>query len=130
MSFLLAICVSVAGSCLATYTEPMQTPAIERAADPIGRWYPLVASVFPESEVETAMCIIGHESAGEPGADNPRSSARGLFQVLGSMWAPRFGVSRSALYDPGTNTRIARAIWERQGWWAWSPYRRGLCRNR
>jgi hypothetical protein len=103
--------------------------ATEESSDPVERWRPLVETQFPGSEVDTALCLIRHESGGDPSADNPRSSARGLFQVLGSLWAPHYGVSRAALYDPLTNTLIAHGIWEKHGWGAWSPYKRGLCHD-
>jgi soluble lytic murein transglycosylase-like protein len=74
------------------------------------------------------MCIIGRESGGEPEADDPRSTASGLFQILGSLWAPHYGVSTTDLYDPETNVRLAADIWRQSGWWAWSPYVRGSCR--
>jgi hypothetical protein len=73
------------------------------------------------------MCIIRHESGGNPDADNPRSSAKGLFQVLGSMWASHYGIDEADLYEPVTNVHIARDIWENYGWSAWSPYERGAC---
>lgn len=91
-------------------------------------WRPLVAGYFPADQVDRALCIIWHESRGNPNADNPTSSATGLFQVLASLWAPHYGVTTAQLYNPETNTRIAAAIWRSQGWWAWSPYKRGECR--
>lgn len=91
------------------------------------QWAGLVAAHFPAGEVDTALCIMGHESGGNPNADNPRSSARGLMQVLASLWAPYYGISYDALYDPDTNLRIARLIWDQSGWAAWSPWQRGLC---
>lgn len=129
LSLLLSICLSVPGICEPAQLEQFEDLAVEETDDPVERWRPLVETQFPASEVDTAMCLIRHESGGDPEADNPRSSARGLFQVLGSLWAPHYGVSRSALYDPVTNVRIAHGIWEKQGWRAWSPYQRGLCRN-
>jgi soluble lytic murein transglycosylase-like protein len=129
MSLLLTICLTLPGACEPTYLDQIEAitaPADERTVE---RWRPLVATQFPASEVNTALCIIEHESNGDPGADNPRSSARGLFQVLGSLWAPHYGISRKELYDPVTNTRLAADIWEKQGWHAWSPYKRGACRS-
>lgn len=129
MSLLLSICLSVPGVCQTAHLDQLQALAVEESEDPVERWRPLVETQFPASEVDTALCLIRHESGGDPTADNPRSSARGLFQILGSLWAPQYGVSNSALYDPVTNTRIAHDVWQKQGWWAWSPYKRGLCRS-
>lgn len=94
----------------------------------VEQWRGLVAQYFAPGEVDTALCLMRHESGGNPNAKNPRSSARGLMQVLASLWAPHFGVSYEALYDPSTNLSIAAQIHDQQGWWAWSPYGRGLCR--
>lgn len=109
------------------FTEGVEQMVFEHVADPVERWRPLVAEHFPESEVETALCIIRHESSGDPRADNPRSSAAGLFQILGSLWAPHFGIATDDLYDPALNVELARRIWDESGWRAWSPYQRGLC---
>lgn len=126
MSFVLAVCLLTGGAC---DIESLTTIPIEEHVGPVERWRPLVATQFPDEELDTAMCIIRHESNGDASADNPRSTARGLFQVLGSLWAPKYEVPQTALYDPVTNTRMAADIWEKQGWRAWTPYQRGSCRN-
>ena len=95
----------------------------------VEQWRGLVTAHFAPADVETALCLIAHESGGNPEAKNPISSARGLFQILASLWAPIFGVSYSNLYVPEINTRIARQVYDRQGWEAWSPYLRGECRG-
>lgn len=131
MSFVLTLCLMASGGCEQPAIDPIdmiEAIVIEETDDPVERWRPLIATQFPEEELDTAMCIIRHESNGDPSADNPRSTARGLFQVLGSLWAPKYEVPQTALYDPVTNTRMAAGIWEDQGWMAWSPYQRGLCR--
>lgn len=129
MSLLLTICLTLPGACETTYLDQMEALSAPESVRVVDRWRSLVATQFPADEVNTALCIIEHESNGDPDADNPRSSARGLFQVLGSLWAPHYGVSRSDLYDPVVNTVIAADIWERYGWGAWSPYQRGTCRS-
>ena len=45
------------------------------------------------------------------------------------FWAGEYGVSYEALFDPETNIRIAKGIRDQQGWGAWSPFNRGLCRG-
>ena len=130
MRFLISMCLLFPG----TSCEPpdvidhLANAAIYHASGPSERWRPLVESHFPDEQVDRALCIIKHESSGEPTAKNPRSSARGLFQILGSLWAPRFDVTYEALYEPELNVALAKEIWELQGWRAWSPYNRGLCR--
>lgn len=93
----------------------------------VEQWRPLVAKYFPAGEVDRALCVMKHESGGNPNAKNPNSSARGLMQVLASLWAPAYGVSYEDLYAPTTNMSIARKIWDQQGWGAWMAYNRGLC---
>lgn len=94
----------------------------------VEQWRGLVAAFFPAGEVDRTLCIMAHESGGNPSAKNPNSSARGLMQILASLWAPHYGVSYDDLYNPEVNMRIARDIWGNYGWWAWSPYKRGECR--
>lgn len=94
----------------------------------VERWRSLVAAHFRAEDVERVLCLMAHESGGNPNAKNPRSSARGLMQILGSLWAPHYGVAADDLYDPNLNLAIARDIRDSQGWQAWSPYNRGLCR--
>ena len=36
--------------------------------DPVDRWRPLVGEHFPAAEVSRALCVIGHESGGDPDA--------------------------------------------------------------
>jgi len=86
----------------------------------VEQWRELVAAYFPADQVDHALTIMACESGGNAGAKNPTSSARGLFQILASLWAPNFGVTYEALYDPETNVRLARRIWDQSGWGAWS----------
>lgn len=87
-------------------------------------WRPLVESYFPADAVERMLCLMWYESRGDPNAVNPSSGAAGLFQVM-PFWWDHYGGDR---FDPATNTRVARLIWDQQGYKAWSPYNRGLCR--
>ena len=130
MSLALSLCLVLPGICdVPELDDYLEAVAVSETGGAIERWRPLVSLYFPPDQVERALCIIDHESNGDPRADNPRSSARGLFQVLGSLWAPHYGIARSDLYDPVINTRIALDIWENYGWSAWSPYQRGSCRS-
>ncbi len=91
----------------------------------VEQWRSLVASYFRPGDIETALCLMALESGGNPSAQNPRSSAAGLFQILDSWW-DKYGGSR---YDPEDNVRLAAIIRDVQGWGAWSPYGRGSCRG-
>ena len=92
----------------------------------VEQWRPLVAGQFQPEDVETALCLIYHESRGDPTADNPRSTARGLFQIL-SDWAGVYGVTYADLHDPSINTYIAARLRYAYGWSQWSPWNRGEC---
>lgn len=89
----------------------------------VEQWRGLVASYFPANQVNTALCVMRGESGGNPNADNPRSTAVGLMQILASLWGPVYGVSHEQLKNPDTNMRVARGVWDRQGWGAWVAYR-------
>ncbi len=93
----------------------------------VDRWAPLVASYFRPEDVSRALCLMEFESAGDPGAKNPTSGASGLMQVM-PFWAGHFGYSALDLFDPWTNLEVAAVIRDQQGWDAWSPYVRGMCR--
>lgn len=95
----------------------------DQGAD-VERWRGLV-SQYGGWNVDTMLCLMKHESGGNPSAKNPRSSATGLFQILASLWGPEYP---GDLYDPAHNTYVAHKVWGLQGYWAWSPYKRGNCR--
>ena len=94
----------------------------------VEEWRPLVTAYFGEGLADTALCLVAAESGGAPGAQNPSSGAAGLFQIMPTVWADHFGVSPDALFDPETNVRIAKGVYDEQGWGAWSPFGRGECR--
>ena len=89
------------------------------------QWRTLVAQYFQPEQVDTMLCLMQHESGGNPNADNPNSSAAGLFQIMGFWW-DKYGGNP---YDPETNVALARVIYDQQGYGAWNPYGRGLCRQ-
>jgi hypothetical protein len=68
-----------------------------------------------ERLIEVAKC----ESRLDPNAKNPNSSAKGLLQIMGSVWEPRFGLDSTQLYDPVINVQAASDILKIQGWGAW-----------
>ena len=90
----------------------------------VERWRGLVAAHFPANAVNTMLCLMRYESGGNPNATNPSSGAAGLLQVM-PFWWDHYGGDR---YDPDTNIRVARLIWDQQGYGAWSPWNRGRCR--
>jgi len=92
----------------------------------VERWRSLVNAHWPD-QTEMALCVMREESKGDPYATNPDSGTRGLFQIRPGLWAGYFGVSYNDLYDPRINVSIARKIYDKQGWRAWSVHKRGLC---
>lgn len=96
----------------------------------VEQWRPLVEYWFPSEAVDTMMCLMWYESKGVPTAENPDSTATGLFQILYSLWADDFGATkRSDFHDPNFNIRSAAGIYAQQGFYAWSPYNAGNCRK-
>lgn len=93
-----------------------------------GQWRDLAALYFESDDVDRVVCLIGQESAGNPKARNPETAAAGLLQLM-PLWADVADIEYARLFEPEVNLWIARHILELQGWDAWSPYRRGACRQ-
>jgi hypothetical protein len=93
----------------------------------VRRWAPLVSAYFRADDIDRALCLMEHESGGDHRARNTSSGAAGLMQVM-PFWAGHFGYSTKDLYEPAVNLRVASLILDKQGWRAWSPFVRGLCR--
>jgi hypothetical protein len=70
-------------------------------------------------DAERLILIAKCESGLRPGAKNPNSSAKGLLQIMGSMWEPYFGLTPEQLYDPVINVQAASDILKIQGLSAW-----------
>ena len=90
---------------LAASTEPVEEDAVER-------WRPLVEEHFAPDLVDQALAIIACESDGDPSAQNPSSSATGLFQFISRTWATASeaaGFEGSSALDPEAN--VAAAAW-------------------
>lgn len=87
---------------------------------------------FPESEIPTMTAITMAESGGRSTALNPNRStgdeSYGLLQInmideLGPERRRQFGLkSNEELYDPMTNFRVAKGIYDQQGLNAWGAY--------
>jgi hypothetical protein len=113
------------------WAEPTQNPprvdtTVHRGmGSDVEQWRPLVAA-YPWN-VDTALCLMAHESGGNPDAYNSSSGASGLMQVL-SSWASVFGYKSSDLFDAAVNLKISAALYADGGWGHWSPWLRGECR--
>lgn len=87
----------------------------------VERWRSLVAAHFPDHAVDWGLRIVACESQGDPRADNPRSSAAGLFQFLRGTWdwvsvetgAPTYG--EGGPYVPYWNVVNAAWLFEHGG---------------
>lgn len=116
-----AVPISVAS----TTTEPA-APAVEPVpAGSCGGWRDTIARYFPADQVATACRVAACESNFVPTAANPRSNARGLFQLMMSYHAPRFyarGWTYDDWADPEKNTAIAFELWSEQGWRPWACF--------
>lgn len=88
-------------------------------------WRTLVATYFPAENVDRALSVLSCESRGDPYADNPRSTARGLFQFLSSTWNTVAGYTGSptydlAAYDP--TWQVINTVWLSKGGSDWSHW--------
>lgn len=90
-------------------------------------WRDLVSAYFPASEVDFALKVLWCESRGDPGANNPTSSAAGLFQFLKYTWDSMVPASVTGgsynsgqVYDPEANVRSAAWLLNAEGWSQWS----------
>lgn len=96
--------------------------------------YALQAGWDPK-KIPEVVAIAQAESSGDPLALNPNvqtgDESYGLMQInmLGAMGPERlkqFGLkSKEQLYDPVTNLKAAKKIYEQQGPGAWSVYKSG-----
>ena len=91
--------------------------------------------------MNTAIAVCLAESDGNPGAKNPDSSARGLWQVMVSVHEAKIAeeiryvkseYGRDAdILDPVVNTRVAKRIFDDAGGWSpWEAYNNGSYKNR
>ena len=112
--------------CRIALCQPQNAPLAARVRPPrsiagVEQWRPLVERYWPADLVGWALKIMACESGGDPWADNPRSTARGLFQFLRSTWdrGPALALGlpsydSGAPYNPEWN--IAAAAWLYQNW--------------
>lgn len=82
-----------------------RTHAARASSGPCGGWRHLVARY--DWNVDTACRILVCESKGDPSARNRRSTATGLFQILGGPT------------DAERNVAQAYAMWRARGWQPW-----------
>lgn len=74
-------------------------------------------------EWETAYKIAKKESGLNPRAVNYKTNCIGLMQINCNVWCKFFKVKAEDLKDPETNIRLAKIIYDRNGWNAWTTYK-------
>lgn len=77
---------------------------------------------FRGDDLVTMVALAGRESSWTPGAANPNTSDRGLWQVNWSAhkgWLSEMGYEQNDLLDAQKNADAARKLWERDGWAPW-----------
>lgn len=87
----------------------------------VEQWRSLVSEYFG-GETDLALRIMKCESRGDPNAQNSRSSAAGLFQILKGTWGAFSPYPWSDRYHPRSNVATAKRIRDGQGWNAWTCY--------
>lgn len=111
---------SVQAAPQAPAASPPTTQAAVRPAGACGGWEGLIAAHFPADQVARACRVMMCESQGNPTAQNPRSSASGLFQFLSGTWTSVTGTPAPAsAYSPDTQVAAAAALWRSSGWSPW-----------
>jgi hypothetical protein len=108
-------------------TAPMELDPhllVPHSVTSVEDWRPLVERYFEPRDVDRALAVIRCESGGNPFAANRHSSARGLFQHLGSEWASRAakaGWQGADIFDPVANVAVgAWLVYEGGGWAHWA----------
>jgi len=91
------------------------------APGPCGGWDATIAAHFPAEQTDKACSVMMCESRGNPTAENPRSSASGLWQFLSSTWESTTGTPAPASsYSADVQTAAAASLWRSSGWRPWS----------
>jgi hypothetical protein len=113
-----------------TEPEPIQPVAANNSVslEGVEQWRWLVAQHFKPEDVETALAIMACESGGNPTAENPTSTATGLFQHLRGWWSGEWGLDAFDPFDPAQSVAAAAAL--RYGRGNWNDWRASeWCRN-
>jgi Lysozyme like domain len=84
---------------------------------------------FTGTQIAIATAIALAESGGDASAHNTKGEdSRGLWQINVAPTANPDLIGM-ALFDPRTNARAAKIVYDRQGWAAWSVFKSGKYRT-
>jgi len=89
------------------------------------------SGVTDETHLDIMVAIAIAESSGNPEAVNDSSGAIGLWQIMWSVWSKDPDVvkatrgRRGSLIDPNVNAAVARHVYKKQGYSAWTTYNNG-----
>ena len=103
-----------------TTTVPKPPPV------PVRRWQPSPTTSPPTVAYRSGswfqQCVIERESHGDPTAQNPWSTASGLYGFLNSTWEATTGLPGPArAYSPAIQTAAFWRLYDRDGpspWWS------------
>ena len=117
-----------------TLPAPTTLPAYVHPDPNVERWHALALSVgWPEAEWAWLSCVVFRESRGMPDAYNGRDRDRsyGLAQLntKGALWGWYVAqglADPDQLFDPATNLRMGRLLFEQFGRRPWAADR-GSC---
>lgn len=112
----------------ATVPPVTRPPAKFPAA--VERWRPLVATYFPEALLDEALSVMECESKGDPDAENPSSSASGLYQFIASTWtwaSTNAGFAGVSVFDPEANIATAAFLVEYSIGRGLAPWQHWVC---
>lgn len=108
-------------------TEPFHSPTHKGMGSDVEQWRPLVTKYFKAEDVNLALRVMGCESGGNPWADNPYSSASGLFQHIMRYFPSRAaaaGFPGGSVWDPETNIAASAYLrYSNGGWRDWAASR-------
>jgi len=92
------------------FTSASRGPRASYGTEAVERWREMVSAY--DWDADTALLVIACESQGNPGAQNPTSDARGLWQLLGWEHVAYRLHGVWSVMNPYVATDVAYRIWE------------------
>lgn len=86
-----------------------------------------LAAGWTALDAVTAVAVAGAESGYNPNAENPTSTAKGMWQIMMSLHEPKF--NGADWRDPYASARVAHMLWVESGWQPWVAYTSGAYRS-